>query len=405
MHYDQYDIEDFLDDPLFISWVKEKTPESDDFWTNWIQSNPPNLEAFKKAELQLKAMLSIDRMHISEGGAEEVWDRIQTTIHSPSGKKVIVMAPKPWYRQNIWRAAAAAVFIFACMGYWAWQKSQTNPDLELANNKPSEVKQEILPGGNKALLILADGSSVVLDSANNGAITHQGGTTVIKLDGLVTYNQSVNRTNEVVYNTISTPRGGQYQLILADGTKVWLNSASSLKFPTSFPGHQRRVELNGEGYFEVAHNPSQPFFVSNGGTEVKVLGTHFNVMAYGDEPATLITLLEGRVSVSHQSRETNLLPGQQAKVTTEMKVLDNVDEEQVMAWKNGSFIFGESMSIPEIMRQVARWYDVEIEYQRKPAGHIGGSISKQVNISEVLSIIELTGEVRLELQGKKVIVK
>jgi transmembrane sensor len=405
--YETYDAAQFLDDPFFIEWVKNRTPESVAFWNEWINSNPFNLQAMQEAEVQLKALLSVEKVEIPEGDAEEVWRRIEASIqsHGRKGTPISILSVEKWYIRKTWWAAASILLLFSTLGYFALKTSFPDTNPNEAQNNTIAAQHDISPGGTRAFLTLADGTNLVLDSAANGALAKQGNVTIIKLDGQLAYNHAGEKAGEVLYNTITTPKGGQYQLILADGTKVWLNAASSIRFPTTFYGSQRRVELTGEAYFEVAHNPAAPFYVGSGTTEVMVLGTHFNIMAYSDEAATLVTLLQGSVSVQSTTHKTVIKPGQQARVATGISVADDVDTEQVMAWKNGAFVFGESMSIQEIMRQLSRWYDVEIVYQRQPTGRIGGSISKQVNISQVLSILEMTGEVHFELQGKSVIVK
>ena len=220
---------------------------------------------------------------------------------------------------------------------------------------------------------------------------------------------SAGTSAEILYNTISTPRGGQYQLILADGTKVWLNSSSSLRFPSNFTGDERKVTLTGEGYFEVAKNAAMPFKVEVAGKEeVKVLGTHFNINAYEDESNINTTLLEGKVEVtSFANKFSNILsPGQQAKLNTagQIKINNQVDVEQVVAWKNGVFQFGDEMDIYSVMKQISRWYDLEVTYKGNVSGDIGGSISRNVTVSKVLNMLEIASELKFEVNGRKVLV-
>ena len=213
----------------------------------------------------------------------------------------------------------------------------------------------------------------------------------------------------MVYNTISTPRGGQYQLVLADGSKVWLNAASTLRFPATFSGTERKVELTGEGYFEVAKNATMPFKVGlENGVEVEVLGTHFNVMSYSDEEQVKTTLVEGKVKVLNGENNVMLRPNQQAKFTKSNKSLvvdKDADVNKAIAWKNGLFDF-DNDAITDIMRQLARWYDVEIQYSGNiVAQFYTGSIRRQVNISQVLFMLEQAGGVQFKIEGKKIIVK
>jgi len=317
--------------------------------------------------------------------------------------EVIPRTRKPVRRLSWVKYAAAIILICGVGAYW-WMANRNTKNNISGNNNQSIA--QIKPGGDKAILTLADGRTINLDSAANGNLANQAGVQIRKLaSGQIAYEISSTQNEKVVWNTITTPKGGQYQLTLPDGTKVWLNAASSLRFPTAFTGKERRVEITGEGYFEVEHNAEKPFYVSVGKTEVKVLGTHFNVMAYDDEEAKQITLLEGSVLVSQASNNAKLIPGQQAKVAADINVTNDVDLEQVVAWKNGAFVFGESMSMEEVMRQIARWYDVDVVFRHKISGHIGGSVSRNANISEVLKILELTGAVKFEIDGRKVIVE
>lgn len=269
-------------------------------------------------------------------------------------------------------------------------------------------KNDIAPGGNKATLILADGSKLVLDEVKNGRVAKQGESLVEKKhSGLLSYltNNEGAETAPVTYNTITTPRGGQYNVILADGTEVWLNAASSLKFPTSFTGKEREVELTGEAYFEVAKNKAMPFHVTAAGQTVEVLGTHFNVNAYTDENGIKTTLLEGSVKVSKAGLQVVIKPGQQALFNNSaVNVTDGVDIDEVMAWKNGKFYFNNA-DIQTVMRQVSRWYNVDIEYAGKiPEDHFTGKFSKNMTAANALKVLEFTG-VNFKIEGRKIIVK
>jgi ferric-dicitrate binding protein FerR (iron transport regulator) len=270
-----------------------------------------------------------------------------------------------------------------------------------------QYKTDIQPGGNKALLTLADGSTIILDSAQNGALSTQGNIRIIKLDdGQLTYNRSGARSSsKVLYNTISTPNGGQYQLTLADGSQVWLNAASSIRFPASFTGKERRVEITGEAYFEVAKDPSMPFIVSVDDVEVQVLGTHFNVMAYKDEPKLETTLLEGSVKFVKDNNSAMLKPGQQLQLTQkeQFKVVSGIDLTKVVAWKNGLFDFNGS-DFETIARKLSRWYNVEVVYNKKIDDLFYAEIPRNTKLSDVLKALELTGKINFEIEGSKIIV-
>ncbi len=252
---------------------------------------------------------------------------------------------------------------------------------------------------------MADGSSIILDQAQNGNLATQGNTKILKMNGMLSYNTSQNKTTKVLYNTISTPRGGQYQLIFTDGTKVWLNAASSLRFPTNFEGKERKVELSGEAYFEVAKNKAMPFKVKVNKMEVEVLGTHFNINSYEDESTIRTTLLEGSVRINQNKNTGILKPGQQAQTDQfgAIKIINDADLEEAIAWKEEKFQFGRA-DIHEVMRQVARWYDVNIEYKGTVSSHFGGTISRNANLSQVLDMLHLTGKVKFEVKDRKIIV-
>jgi len=278
----------------------------------------------------------------------------------------------------------------------------------------ADVVQEITPGGNKAFLTLADGRKISLTDVGNGELAEQAGIKITKAaDGQLVYtiendHASVEKDAQMVaYNTIETPRGGQYQILLPDGTKVWLNAASSLKYPTTFLGaDKRQVELKGEAYFEVAHNKAQPFLVvtpalkTNGKAhEVEVLGTHFNINAYADEPAIITTLLVGSVKVNEQL----LKPGYQSVFENNKIKISEADPEAAVAWKNGDFVFngqdGETS-----LRMLSRWYDVEIDDSENLKNlHFGGVVSRSQNLSAVIKMLQATGDLKFKVEGRRII--
>ncbi len=326
---------------------------------------------------------------------------------------------------TLYRIAAVVIFLVITTGLYFYLDKSTAP--EMAFKKPQlPEKNDIAPGGQKAVLTLADGSKITLDDAGSGEIAKQAGISITKTpDGKLIYSvagsQSTILTSQPEYNTIETPKGGQYQINLPDGSKVWLNAASSLRFPLTFIGNERKVELTGEAYFEVAHitSPSlkkpakdMPFIVSSGNHTVEVLGTHFNINAYNDEPSIKTTLLEGRVRVSlpspsgekpQASLSQLLIPGQQSKADKTIKVF-TVDTEEAVAWKNGYFMFNNE-NIPVIMRKISRWYNVEIEYRGDISQKVvWGSVSRFKNVSEVTDMLELTGLVHFKIEENRIIV-
>lgn len=273
---------------------------------------------------------------------------------------------------------------------------------------------EIVPGGNKALLTLEDGSTIILDSASTGTIIQQGNIKVQKLkNGLVAYlinNKQVTPNDKAFYNTISTPRGGEYQVTLSDGTKVWLDAASSIRFPIVFTGNERKVSITGEAYFEVAKNEKMPFKVKAGLSEIEVLGTHFNVNAYEDEAFVRTTLLEGKVKISAPTLKSGtspkfLLPGHQADLHKDgnIKVITNADTEAAVAWMKGYFQF-KSADMHSILRQVSRWYDADIVYNGNVNTHFTGQLNKNLDVLKLFKTLSLTNEVTFRTEGKKIIV-
>lgn len=313
---------------------------------------------------------------------------------------------KPAASTRRFRAAAAAAAILLLIGGGIYLTGiyVRAPEEQLSQQRPEE---KIQPGGNKAILTLSSGRSIVLDSTSNGLITTQGGAKVIKSNkGQLTY-QRVMSSEEQLYNTITTPRGGQYQVILPDGSKVWLNSVSSIRFPTEFNGESRKIEITGEVYLEVAHDTRRPFIVSSRQVDITVLGTRFNIMAYEDEPAVTTTLVEGSVKISIPGNPASRIirPDQQASVDfggREIKVT-HVDAARVAGWIDGLLSLKEC-SVKEFMNQLSRWYDVDIEYSGKiPSQKFGGLINRNAPLPDVLSALD-AGGIHTKLQGKKLVV-
>jgi transmembrane sensor len=307
------------------------------------------------------------------------------------------------------RVAAAFLLFAASLGaYQYFNSTQNTKTLVVAqSNQSTGNAAAILPGGNKALLTLADGTVIVLDEAGNGNVASQGATSIHKKNHLVIYDatKADGKAGPVAYNTITTPKGGQYQLILPDGSKVWLNAASSLHFPTAFSGADRRVTLTGEGYFEIAKDAAKPFFVMVNNMNVEVLGTHFNVMAYDNEDALKTTLLEGSVKVNAGTVSKTIKPGQQAKYqhTATAFTIVNANIEETVAWKNGYFQFNNE-DLKSIMRQFARWYDVEVSYEgQQKIRQFSGEVSRDVNLAQALKVLQLSN-VKFRIENKKIVV-
>jgi ferric-dicitrate binding protein FerR (iron transport regulator) len=289
-------------------------------------------------------------------------------------------------------AAAASILLMVTFGGLWIMKEFSDPGRNVASSALPVT--DLGPGSNRALLTLGDGSTIILDSASNGLLAEQAGTQVVKVeDGRIAYTPEGRKKTEMLYNTITTPRAGQYELILPDGSKVWLNSESSIKFPVSFTGSFRLVEITGEAFFEVAENHEMPFRVKTAGITVEVLGTSFNVRAYADESSVNTTLVEGSVLIASPVSQTNIIPGQMASAdgSGQISVENDVDIDEIIAWKEGLFIFN-SETIEQIMNQIARWYDVKIEYEGEmPEKTFSGIVSRYSNVSQLLKIMEQAG--------------
>jgi transmembrane sensor len=314
---------------------------------------------------------------------------------------VLKMQPRQSsYKKWIW--AAAAIFI-AVIGVYSYLQTQSNSQHDKVVQ--TVIKDIAPPAGTNATILLANGQRIVLDSVNTGAIATQGNTLIKKEEeGQIVYNGKVGE--EIQYNTLTIPRGGKViSITLSDGTRVWLNSESSLRYPVTFHNYERKVELTGEAYFEVTKDPGKKFIVAHNNVMTEVLGTHFNVNTYADEKDIKVTLLEGAVKVKKGTNSHILKPGQQASVAEGITINDNVNLDQVVAWKEGKFSFGEATPIRVVMNQLARWYDIEVEFEGNVEGRPGGTISRNLPVSKVLKMLKMTGVFEFRIVGKKVIVE
>ncbi len=303
-------------------------------------------------------------------------------------------------------ACAASVILVLMAGVFSWFHAGKN------QNK-KQVASHIVPGKNMAYLTLANGKSIVLHNAINGQIGNNNGVIIKKInDSILTYssNNSIKNNKKIQTtadsNSLTIPRGGIFQTVLSDGTKVWLNSASSLKYPVAFAGKERRVVLVGEAYFEVAKNKNMPFKVCVNGMDVQVLGTHFNVMAYPDEKEVKTTLLEGSVKLHSPACNSLLKPGQQGVLCCRNAAfaVNEVNTADVVAWKDGFFVF-DNESIQNTMMKIGRWYNVDVVFQNKlTQSNFGGTISRYKNIDVVLKALEATGSVHFKISGRRVVV-
>ena len=334
---------------------------------------------------------------------EENWEPLYQKVLQGSAPRPLTRKVRRFDRRWI---MAAAVLLVLGTGFLWYQNRTVN--LPIASTPAAT--HDLAPGTNKATLTLADGTTIDLDAARNGVLGQQGKTRLIKNKNEQLVYQPDGRNEEARYNLLTTPRGGQYQLQLPDGSKVWLNAATSLRYPTSFTGGNRVVELKGEAYFEIKADATRPFKVKvlRGGApeaeplQVEVLGTHFNIMDYDEEPAISTTLLEGLVRVSKGGHNVLVRPGEQARLSRneELRVMA-ADTEEAVAWKDGMFRFKDA-GIGEVMRQLSRWYDVEVVYVNGiPRDRFQGEMYRNVNASKILKVLEASG-VHFTVEGKKI---
>lgn len=345
----------------------------------------------------------------AEESKEAVWKKIDTAT-----TETTPVIPLQVQRPGKYKYLAAAVAVGAVLTTVAYFWSQNKPASTSSVPVAKTAVNDVLPGGNKATLKLSDGKIIVLDNAHDGLLAQQGAVQIQKQDGALMYDQTSVKDAPAI-NTLATPAGGQFQLKLPDGTRVWLNASSSITYPTAFTGNERRVMISGEGYFEVAKDATKPFKVSiqkgndKQPTEIEVLGTHFNINAYDDEALVKTSLLEGKIKIVsdyYSGKQSAILkPGQQAQVEVEgkLKVKENANMEEVIAWKNGDFLF-QSADIGTLMRQVARWYDITVRYPNgMPKDKFSGKIGRNVNLSQLLEILKYS-EVKFELKERTLIV-
>ena len=367
------------------------TPEEQGELNAWLEADPSHqmvYDGLREGDAQQSAIDFMNSLSV-----DAAWNKV-SAVSEISQSAPVVKNVSSFRKRFAW---AAAVVLVASFFIW-----RTNMDQPVQS---SAAPVEILPGGTKATLTLADGNIISLDAVPNGDIAAEGNVQVIKMDGTLQYNGD-NDNADITYNTIQTPRGGKYQLVLSDGSVVWLNAASSLRFPVVFKGKERQVELMGEAYFEVKKG-EKPFKVSlQNGSRIEVKGTAFNVNAYQDEDLLRTTLLEGKINFMMMGKTQALLPGQQIRVAYEqphMQVIDGVDVEQEVAWKNDLFIF-KGMDVKSIMREISRWYDIDVVYKGKfNPETFSGIVSRKTNLSQVLKIME-EGGVRFAIEGRTIVV-
>lgn len=359
---------------------------------NWKGASSENLALFN--QLTNEASLSEELAIFASFSAKKDWEKIATKTVNANHLKIRKFSRVFWL-------SSAAILFFVIVGAFQFWKFTSNQK----SNYSIQSKHNIVPGSNKATLTLADGTIILLNDSVNGFHTKQPNVNLLIQNGEIKY-QSLGQNEPPSYNTITTPNGGQYKLLLDDGTKVWLNASSSINYPTTFSGNERIVTLTGEGYFEIAHNTQKPFKVilPNIG-KVEAIGTVFNINAYTDEHSLKTTLVQGKIKVDFGSKTQFLNPGQQSQFfkNGHLLFIDNVEMDEVIAWKNGQFVF-KQMNVEDIMRQLSRWYDVDVVFDGKLSKEtFSGIVNRNASLLEVLKIME-AGGVRFKIDGKKIYV-
>lgn len=378
------------------------SPEEATALIEWLAQDEQEPEAKTLVLAQLERAVAGEQ--VSSGLSARMEARLPAILAAGQNKTSPIRR-LPWLRYS----SVAAVLMLVGAGIYLVAR---HPQPEKPAIAQAPVKNDVAPGKQGAILTLADGRTVVLDSLGNGVVATQGGAKVLLNNGQLAYNTESAGTTEVAYNTVTTPKGRQFQVSLPDGTRVWLNAASSLRYPTVFAGPERKVEVTGEAYFEVSPQLSKdgdrmPFFVKiNEQTEVQVLGTHFNINAYKDEATISTTLLEGSVRILNGGEKAVLRPGQQAQTgqSARIKIVADANVEKVMAWKNGVFDFQDA-TLEEVMRQLQRWYDIDVVYEKGvPKIEFIGKMGRDLSLAEVLGGLQLS-KVHFRLEaGRRLVV-
>ena len=395
---------------LLNQYAKETaTPEEErELWS--IIDQAQNEDLLKSIILEMIGLQEPSK-YVSNESLQSVLRKIKTDPEEISKEGILYKLDRSKKTNRFhWSKLAAAAIILLLLGGGLFYFIQI-PGTDTMNLASSKTVNDITPPNSvNAIITLADGKKIVIDSAANGVLAQQGGVDITKLSsGEITYNHQVgNIGEEVSYNTLSNPAGSKaVNITLADGSKVWLNSASSLRYPTVFVGNSRKVEIHGEAYFEVSHNQDKPFYVNVRGVEVEVLGTHFNVNSYDDEDVIKTTLLEGSVRISDGMGSNVLQPGQQAQVYETIKKsmsISRPDLNEVTAWKNGRFYYNNS-DLENIMRQIARWYNVEVIFKDNINYQYTVDVSRDVPVSQLFRFIEMSGGVYFNIQGRTIVVR
>lgn len=360
---------------------------------NWLAASEQNRQLFR--ELSSQDLEAITRNEADPANLQASVERVYLATGIKPGPARIYIS-----KWRTWRWAAA-VLVLAVAGA---------AGLQLAKEKSKPIAAihttDVAPGSRKATLKLGNGATIVLDDAQNGVIANQGKTVIKKSgNGQLVYDASASVTTEITYNTITTPNGGEYEVILPDGSHVWLNAASAIRFPAAFTGNTRRVEINGEAYLEIVRNEKAPFIVVSGKHSVEVLGTKFNIQSYPKEEDITTTLIQGSIRIAAGKYTKVLQPGQQSLVNTSansnIRLATGVNMDEVLAWRNGKFIFDDA-SLKTVVSQLERWYDVNIDYAGMEDYRFNGEISRNVSLSKVLKMMELTSNIHYKINDRNI---
>jgi len=376
------------------------TPEEQTVLDEWARQTPGDQLFWASGDADEDALKNRLLTRIRETAGLEAQEEMETPVRR-----------MPLVKRIRWAAAAAVLLLLTGGSYLFLHRPSAKPSIA---STTAASKSAGAPGHDAAILTLSGGRQIILDSTLRDTILTEGNNIIASANGRLAYNPgSPSREGEggsaaggeIIYNTLSTARGGQYQLTLPDGSKVWLNAASSIRYPTAFTGTSRSVTITGEAYFEVAVNPHRPFIVTAGATDITVLGTHFDVMAYNDESHLRTTLVEGAVRVRQGDQTTLLHPGEQARVNTETHhiAVKKVDTNDAIAWVHGQLSL-ESDDIGALMRQISRWYNVDLRYEGTPPNaQLFGTINRNIDLPDILTALDGYG-IHTRLNGNTVIV-
>ena len=391
-------------DLIVLKYVRDRSLSPDEAarLRQWLAESDEREELIERMKTDPDWVQS-ELRRMEQINTERIWSKFETRLKpTPSIPLSTQTKRRRWY----YAAAASIIGIIGIGGVFIWfSRSHSTP-----TSVTAPVVTDVKPGGNKAVLTLSDGRKIDLGTTANGVVANQGNTKVAKLsDGQLAYNKEKTtdtKPTAIAYNSLSTPKAGQFALLLPDGTHVWLNNASVIRYPVAFTGPDRTVELAGEAYFEVAKDAAHPFHVKvENGTDVQVLGTSFNIMAYTDEPTERTTLIDGSVRVTENNQSALLKPAEQTALDAQGKlnVIPDVNVQEVIAWKNGFFHFDHT-NLQATMRQLARWYDVDVVYQGQLPDHeFQGRIQRDLLLSDVLKGLE-SDQIHFKLEGRTLIV-